>query len=91
MLINYLSISIQIHVVTWNKVKNGPSRNIMCVKCMDMIALEEYYVCKMHEHDCLERDSMSQYLHLIQSLNLRTKSPRDCCARKMLSFFSRHD
>jgi hypothetical protein len=50
-------------------IKFGPFMNIMCVKCMDMIALD-----------------VIQSLHLIQSLNLHTKSTCDCCGRKMISF-----
>jgi hypothetical protein len=41
MLINCLSIPVQIHIVICNKAKKiGPSTNIMYVKYMDMIALD---------------------------------------------------
>jgi hypothetical protein len=80
-LINCLLISFQIHAVTLfvsivNNVNYlsfhfypNPRSNIHQSKKKWII--HEYYVCKMHGHDCLGRDSISQSRHLIQSINHR--------------------
>jgi hypothetical protein len=80
--INFPSISFQIHAVTFfvSIVNNANklsfhfylNQHSNMEQNKKIWTINKYYVCKMHGHDCLRRDSISQSLHLIQSLNLQT-------------------
>jgi hypothetical protein len=61
--------------------KFGPFMNIMYVKWIDMIALG------VIQSLISALNSNFQSSYIIQSLNLRNESPRDCCIHKMISFF----